>query len=738
MSRWWGIFYLLAGLGGTGMCANVDEVDPTIGTVAWLLQPTYPMVHLPHQMVRFHPYRADARSDQIDYFPLLMSSHRWDGTFAVRVGDGPMTYDHEKTKPYHYSVWLEEADAQLEFTPGSQSGFFRVTAEQGYPVLQIGNRGKGSFELITQQSFTAVETANDSLTAYVYGEFDIPVTTTLTDGLLRIGGAEDSKPVLQFRYGISYISREQAKKNLRREINDWNFDAQIAAGREQWNAVMEKIQVKGGTAAQRRVFFTAFYRSCERMVNITEDGRYWSSCDNKCYTADRPFYVDSWVWDNYLTLEPLRMILNPEMAEDQIASFIHIYERTGWMPKFSLASGPKAIMTGNHTASWMADAWFKGLRNFDMQAAYEGNRKNTLEGTLLPWRTGPATPLDTFYAENGFFPALNPRESETEPAVHPSEKRQAVAVTLDFAYDDWNLAQIARVLGQPADAEILIQRAANYRNVFRKEKQQMWPRDATGAWIEPFNIATAGGQGARDYFTENNGLTFNWLVRHDFNGLFNLMGGRVAAEQKLDELFRMDYGRLDDGSAVPSYFFFRQFPDSTGMVGQFSMGNEPSFHIPYLYTYLGSPWKTQKRIRMLLDTWFMDNVFGIPGDEDGGTVSAWAVFSMMGFYPAAPGVPLYVIGCPSFEEVTLTLPNGKTFTIAAPGNSPENKYIQRVSLNGRPLNRLWILHRELMEGGTLTLEMGYQPNKTLGTQPEDFPPSSLDLHPEALEQFLVK
>ncbi|MCU0858292.1 MAG: GH92 family glycosyl hydrolase [Pontiellaceae bacterium] len=718
-----------------GFGANVDEVDPTIGTVAWLLQPTYPMVHLPHQMMRFHPYRADARADQIDYFPLLMCSHRWDGTFTVRTGDGPMTYDHEKTTPYHYSVWLEEAEEQLEFTPGSQSGCFRITAEQGRPVLQIGNRKEGSFELTTPQSFTAVETDNDALTIYVYGEFDIPVTAALTNGLLQITGTDDGKPVLLFRYGISYISKEQAEKNLRREIKSWNFDAQVAAGRERWNAAMERIQVKGGTAAQRRVFFTAFYRSCERMVDITEDGRYWSSCDKKVYTAERPFYVDSWVWDNFLTLEPLRMILNPEMAEDQIASYIQIYERTGWMPKFSLAGGPKAFMTGNHTAVWMADAWFKGLRNFDMQTAYEGNRKNTLKGTLLPWRTGPPSSLDKFHAENGFFPALHPGEPETEPEVYPSERRQAVAVTLDFAYDDWNLAQIARVLGHTADAEILMRRAANYRNVFRKEKQQMWPRDATGAWIEPFDIATSGGQGARDYFTENNGLTFNWLVRHDFNGLFELMGGRAAAEQKLDELFRLNYGILDDGAPVPSYFFFRQFPDSTGMVGQFSMGNEPSFHIPYLYTYLGSPWKTQKRIRMLLNTWFMDNVFGIPGDEDGGTVSAWAVFSMMGFYPAVPGVPLYVIGCPSFEEVTLALPNGKTFTVAAPGNSPENKYIQRVSLNGRPLNRLWILHRELTEGGTLTLEMGPRPNKTLGSRPEDIPPSSLNLHPEALDQF---
>ena len=169
------------------------------------------------------------------------------------------------------------------------------------------------------------------------------------------------------------------------------------------------------------------------------------------------------------------------------------------------------------------------------------------------------------------------------------------------------------------------------------------------------------------------------------------------------------------------------------MVGQFSMGNEPAFHIPYLYNYLGAPWKAQKRIRMLLDTWFMDNVFGIPGDEDGGGMSAWAVFSMMGFYPTVPGVPVYAIGCPSFDEVTIALPNGKHFTVSAPGSSPENKYIQSVSLNGKPLNRLWFRHSELMAGGTLTLRMGDRPNKTLGTRPEDLPPSSIGLNPETVK-----
>jgi len=426
------------------------------------------------------------------------------------------------------------------------------------------------------------------------------------------------------------------------------------------------------------------------------------------------------------------MILHPDMAQDRIASYIRMYEQTGWMPKFSNPAGPGSVMTGNHTAAWMADAWFKGLRNFDVEKGYEGNRKNTLEGTLIPWQFGPRTTLDDIYAEKGFFPALPPGAEETEPRVNPKEFRQAVAVTLEYSYDDWNLAQMARVLGRDEDSALLMKRAGNYRNVYRVEKQQMSPRDATGQWIEPFDPAWDGGQGARYYFTENNGILFNWQVRHDLSGLFDLMGGRPAAEKKLDHLFRTDFGRFEDGNPIPSYMFFRQFPDSTGMVGQFSMGNEPAFHIPYLYVYLGSPWKTQKRIRSLLDLWFMDNVFGIPGDEDGGGMSAWAVFSMMGFYPVVPGVPLYVIGTPSFDEVSMVLPDQKRFTVVAVGNSPENKYIQSVSLNGQSLTRLWFRHEELMAGGVLTLQMGRFPNKTLGTRLEDLPPSSMDLRPEEL------
>jgi predicted alpha-1,2-mannosidase len=289
-----------------------------------------------------------------------------------------------------------------------------------------------------------------------------------------------------------------------------------------------------------------------------------------------------------------------------------------------------------------------------------------------------------------------------------------VAVTLGNAYDDWCIAQLAKSLGRQDDHELFMKRAGFYRNVWNAEKGFMWPKDADGKWIEPFDPKFGGGQGGRAYFDENNAYTYNWDVLHDFDGLFELMGGRRAAEARLDELFRegLDRGKYD---------FWYKFPDSTGLVGQFVMGNEPSFSTPYLYNRTGSPWKTQKRLRTLLDAWFTDTLHGIPGDEDGGGMTAWVVFTMMGFYPVTPGVPIYDLGSPVFDRVTIHLPNGKELRIVARDNSAHHKYIQSVKLNGKSLDRVWFRHDEIVDGSTLELRMGNTPG-ILGTHPDSLPP----------------
>jgi predicted alpha-1,2-mannosidase len=483
--------------------------------------------------------------------------------------------------------------------------------------------------------------------------------------------------------------------------------------------------VEGGTEAQRRVFYTALYRCFERMINITEDGRYYSGFDHQVHEDARPFYVDNWLWDTYRALEPLQTLLNPDVEADKIQSYVRMYQQSGVMPTFALVSGNYACMNGNHSAPWFADAWFKGVRNFDLPIAYEGVRKRALEITLLPWRLGPKGPLDGFYAAHGYMPALRPGEKETDPQVHPFEKRQPVAVTLENSFDDWNIAQLARVLKKSDDEKLFLGRASNYKNLFRAEKGLMWPKDAEGNWIEPMDPKFDGGMGGRDYYDENNAYTYTWDVMHDIAGLTALMGGSSKTEANLDQLFREPLGRS-------KYAFQAKFPDSTSMAGQFSMGNEPSLAIPYIYNRLGAPWKTQKRIRMLLESFFTDTVQGIPGDEDGGGLSAFVVFSMLGFYPVTPGVPVYDVGSPVFDKATIHLKNGKDFVILARQNSHENKYVQGIRLNGRPLDQVWFRHADIADGGTLELTMSDVPNNTLGSVGSVPPPDSITVHPEDL------
>ncbi len=371
----------------------------------------------------------------------------------------------------------------------------------------------------------------------------------------------------------------------------------------------------------------------------------------------------------------------------------------------------------------MADAWNKGITNFDLKTSYEGLRKNSLEGTWLPWRRGPKCSLDDFLNQHGYMPARYPGEKETVAQVYPPERRQAIPVTEAQSYDDWCTAQLARFLGNDSDYHLFLKRPANYQNVFRKDKGHVWPKDAEGNWIEPYDPGFSGGQGGRDYTMENNGYTYDRDVQHDLTGLFALMGGRAKAETKLDQLFRLPLG-------MSKYDFWHKFPDATGLVGQFSMGNEPGFHIPYLYDDPGVPWKTPKRIRMLLDTWFTDTTLGMPGDEDGGAMSAFVVFSMMGFYPVTPGVPIYVLGSPVFNRITIRLHNGKTISIVCHDNSRDNKYIQSIQLNGHPLHQVWFRHADIVNGAVLKLQMGNTPNRLLGTTPASLPPSALTLDPQ--------
>jgi predicted alpha-1,2-mannosidase len=293
--------------------------------------------------------------------------------------------------------------------------------------------------------------------------------------------------------------------------------------------------------------------------------------------------------------------------------------------------------------------------------------------------------------------------------VDSFEKRQAVALTLEHSYDDWCLAQLAKALGKNDDYEYFLKRSKNYRNVFNPETGFFAPKMANGKWVKPFDPQLSGGVGSRMYYAENNAWTWNFSVQQDIPDLINLLGGKDAFIKRLDALF--------NEPAISKWQFMGQFPDATGLNGMFVAGNEPSFHIPYLYNYAGQPWKTQRRIREIMDLWFDDRPLGIPGDEDGGALCSWYVFSAMGFFPVTPGNGMYAIGSPVFNSVRIQLPNNKTFTVIAKNCSEKNKYIQSAALNGRDIQEPFISHSDITQGGTLKLVMSDHPNKAWGANP---------------------
>jgi predicted alpha-1,2-mannosidase len=704
---------------------NLPYVDPQIGSVGLLLQPTRPTVQLPNQVIRMFPVRADYIDDQIESFPLNVVSHRLGQVFAIKPfinavtatrWSQHLTYDHdlEITRPWFYSTYLVDDGITVEFTPGRKAGIFRFAFPGKTPaglLLNAYNKGANHWQLTGGKELTGMETYHDDVKVYLYGIFNTPATAGYINGRQQKASVtfNASRPdTVELRYAVSYVSAAQAKKNYETELGSGiSFQQLKAQGEQAWSKVINQIQVEGGTEAQRRSFYTALYRCYERMVNISEDGKYYSGYDKKIHESARPFYVDDWTWDTYLAHHPLRTILNPAQEEDMLQSYVDMYSQSGWLPTFPVLFGDHACMNGFHSSITMLDAHRKGLKNFDINKAYEAMVKNATQATMLPWRNGPKCQLDDIYLTKGYFPALRKNEEETVSLVHAFEKRQAVAVTLGHSYDDWAVAQLAKDLGKEADWKKFQPRSRNYRHLWDPKLKLFMPKDGKGNWIN-IDPGFDGGKGGRDYYDENNGYTYRWQVQHDIKGLQSLMGGAKAMEDTLDNFFRMSLGK-----GKSEYWY--TFPDQTGNVGQYSMGNEPSFHIPYLYNFTGSPWKTQKRIRFLLDVWFKDNIFGIPGDEDGGGMTAFVVFSSMGFYPVTPGIPVYSIGSPLFSKVSIDLPDGKQFTVIANNCSVINKYIQSARFDGKELNTPWFTHMQLTNGGKLELEMGPRPNKSWGT-----------------------
>lgn len=719
----------------------VDYVNPYMGNISHLLVPTYPTVHLPNSMLRVYPERADFTGDMLSGLPVIVTSHRGSSAFNLSPYQGEesglkpvinYSYDQEKIYPYRYQVYLDDNNIDVDFAPSHQSAVYGITFEGEGPAYLIFNSRNGQLKS-DGKSVSGYQFVDRKTKVYLYAETDktpqqcgVVSDNTVKYGETSVEG-KDAALVLSYgndvkklgvRYGISFISEEQAKKNLEREIAAYDVDVVAKIARNDWNDALGKIQAQGGTEDDKVVFYTSLYRCYERPVNLSEDGRYYSAFDGRVHEdGGRPFYTDDWIWDTYRATHPLRILIDNERESDMINSFLLMAEQMGtnWMPTFPEVTGDSRRMNSNHAVATVIDAWKKGVRGFDLEKAYVASKKGIEEKTLIPWSAAPAGWLDDFYKEHGYIPALKPGEKETVANVSIWEKRQPVAVTLGTAYDQWCLSQIAAELGKTDEAKHYLRESYNYRNVFNPETRFFHPKDKDGKFIEPMDYRYDGGLGARDYYDENNGYVYRWDVQHNIGDLISMIGGDKVFTSALDSMFNEPLG-------MSKWSFYSFLPDHTGNVGMFSMANEPSLHIPYLYNYAGQPWKTQKRIRTLLNQWFRNDVMGVPGDEDGGGMSAFVVFSQMGFYPVTPGSPTYNIGSPVFTDVKVDLGNGNTFEVKANNASPENKYVQSARLNGEVLNQPWFNHSDIAQGGLLELEMGPKANKEWGTKTP--PPSA--------------
>lgn len=701
----------------------VDYVNPNMGGISHTLKPTHPTVQLPNSMLRVFPRRAEFNDAQIDALPLAVCAHRSAGQIALEVFSGEAGglserayprkyfYDAETITPYSYEVFLEGENVAVKFAPSSKSAIYSFDFSEAKDAarnikIRVPNGSARAFE----NGISAEENLPNGAKIRIYMAFSkTPSRVEISkSGKSATAVFENCERQIFAKYAVSYISFERAKSTLEREIADFDLEGLAARGRKIWNEKLSKIKVEG-SEDDKAVFYTSLWRVYERMVDASEYGAHYNPSSASAENSDAPFYVDDWIWDTYRTSHPLRILIDAELERDMLNSYIALADSSPekWMPTFPQIFGDAHAMNGNHAAIAFADAAAKNLGGVDYKKAAL-LIKNTLEtATLTPWSRSPRNELDEFYDEFGYFPALAYGEGESAAAVNKFERRQSVAVTLAAAYDDLCLSRLLRKIGDAPAAEKFERRAQNYKNLFNPETKFFHPKDRSGEFIQPLDYRFAGGLGFRDFYDENNAYTYRFDTAGDPENLVRLFGGKKELSRALDGLLTTPLGK------PKREFYAENGPDQTGNIGQLAIGNEPSFHIPYLYNYAGEPHKTQKLTRQILKTWFRNDLMGVPGDEDGGAMSAFVVFTQLGFYPIAPGIAAYEITSPVFTESQIALSNGKTFKISARNNSEKNKYISSAKLNGKELKSPRLTHEQIMSGGELVLEMSARPSGAL-------------------------
>lgn len=531
--------------------------------------------------------------------------------------------------------------------------------------------------------------------------FDKPIAESGTDentcAYVRFSLKPGEK--LTIRMASSFISHEQAARNLAVEVAGRSLADVSAAAKKTWDELLGRIRVEGGTREQQQTFYSCLYRTLlfpREFYEFDEQGNavYYSPYDGQVHNGY--MYTDNGFWDTFRAVHPLFTLVYPEVSGRIMQSILNAYDESGFMPEWA-SPGHRGCMIGNNSISLLTDAWMKGIRTFDKNKALEAMLNQTRARSEEVYSVGRDGHAE--YDRLGYVPY---------PEVH-----EATAKTLEYAYADWCLARFAEETGNREIAEAYYKKAQNYRNLYYPEKGFMWAKDASGNWRDRFDATEWGGP-----FTEGCSWHWTWSVFHDPEGLSSLLGGHDRMAARLDSMFAapntFNYGTYG--------FVIHEIAEMVALnMGQYAHGNQPVQHAIYLYNYAGQPWKAQYHTRNVLNKLYNSGPEGYCGDEDNGQTSAWYVFTALGFYPVCPGASEYVLGSPLFPKATLQLPGGKTFVVNAEGASDENCYINSATLSGNLFSRSYLKHEEVVGGGEFRLMMDSVPNKARGTKPEDFP-----------------
>ena len=710
----------------------LSQVDPFIGTAGH--GHTFPGATLPFGAVQLSPdtrltgwdgcsgyHDSDSRifgfshthlsgTGASDYGDILLmpgvGTIHWKSGYGAADSTGygsKFRKSTEKASPGYYAVRLDDPGVDVELTATLHTGLHRYrfpASDAAFVLVDLTHRDEVLESSLRVVSDTEIEGMRRSRhwaanqRTYFVARFSKPFDPLIAaDDVEQPGSREASgknvKAALRFRtnggekvlvnVGISAVDVDGARRNLDAESPRFDFDAAHKAARDAWRRELSSVELQGGTPAQTKTFYTALYHTMLQPNVFTDvDGRYRGRDDSVHVADGYTQYTVFSLWDTFRAAHPLYTILEPRRTVDFLKTFLAQYRESGRLPVWELAANETMCMIGYHSVPVIADAWVKGIRDFDAAAALEAMKASAMMDDLgLP-----------AYREHGYVPG----DVEAED----------VSKTLEYAYDDWCIAQLAAGLGRNEDRDEYLYRAQGWRHLLDPETGYMRPR-MNGRFKTPFNPFQVDV-----HYTEANAWQYSFFVPQDVYGQIQALGGNEKYVSRLEELF-----------TASSELTGRDLPDLTGLVGQYAHGNEPSHHIAYLYAFAGAPWRTQARVQELRDTLYTAGRDGLAGNEDCGQMSAWYVLSALGFYSVTPGTDYYVIGTPLFPKATLVLENGKRFTITSTGEGP---YVQSATLNGQPFERCFLRHSEIVAGGQLAFRLGQEPNTSWGTGPRKEPP----------------